>query len=113
MRQAASVWSARANPATEIQVKSDDPTVIKKIDEDDKQEHIKDPDGWNDIGDDEIGQTVPFKYESNIPNMNGYKTYYYAWHDQMHLVLHVQKRQRKDHDLRCQREEIYAEARGI
>ena len=29
-----------------------------------------------DIGDYEIGQTVPYKYESNIPNMNGYKTYY-------------------------------------
>ena len=28
---------------------------------------------WNDIGDYEIGQTVPYKYESNIPNMNGYK----------------------------------------
>ncbi len=78
-----------ANPATEIQVKSDYPTVIKKIDEDDKQEHIKD--GWNDIGDYEIGQTVPFKYESNIPNMNGYKTYYYAWHDQMDPALTFQK----------------------
>ena len=40
-----------ANPATEIQVKSDYPTVIKKIDEDDKQEHIKESAGWNDIGD--------------------------------------------------------------
>ena len=80
-----------ANPATEIQVKSDYPTVIKKIDEDDKQEHIKDQDGWNDIGDYEIGQTVPFKYESNIPNMNGYKTYYYAWHDQMDPALTFQK----------------------
>ena len=80
-----------ANPATEIQVKSDYPTVIKKIDEDDQNEHIKDPDGWNDIGDYEIGQTVPFKYESNIPNMNGYKTYYYAWHDQMDQALTFQK----------------------
>ena len=80
-----------ANPATEIQVKSDYPTVIKKIDEDDQNEHIKDPDGWNDIGDYEIGQTVPFKYESNIPNMNGYKTYYYAWHDQMDPALTFQK----------------------
>lgn len=80
-----------ANPATEIQVKSDYPIVIKKIDEDDQNEHIKDPDGWNDIGDYEIGQIVPFKYESNIPNMNGYKTYYYAWHDQMDPALTFQK----------------------
>ena len=38
-----------------------------------------------------IGQTVPFKYESNIPNMNGYKTYYYASHDQMDPALTFQK----------------------
>ena len=31
--------------------------------------------------------TVPYKYESNIPNMNGYKNYYYAWHDKMDKAL--------------------------
>ena len=76
-----------ANPSAEMQVKSDYPTIIKKIQEDDKNQNITDPDGWNDIGDYEIGQTVPYKYESNIPNMNGYKTYYYAWHDCMDEAL--------------------------
>ena len=42
------------------------------------------------VGDYEIGQTVPYKYESNIPNMNGYKTYYYAWHDKMDKALTFQ-----------------------
>ena len=44
-------------------------------------------DGWNDIGDYEIGQTAPYKFESTIPNMNGYDTYYYAWHDKMDEAL--------------------------
>ena len=35
----------------------------------------------------EIGQTVPYKFESNIPNINGYDTYYYAWHDVMDEAL--------------------------
>lgn len=81
-------WSAAslcmtntANPTAEIQVKSDYPSLIKKINEDDNNI------GWNDIADFEIGQTVPYKYESNIPNMNGYHTYYYAWHDVMDEAL--------------------------
>ncbi len=76
-----------ANPSAEMQVKSDYPSVIKKIQEDDQNPNLTDPDGWNDIGDYEIGQTVPYKYESNIPNMNGYKNYYYAWHDKMDKAL--------------------------
>ena len=44
-------------------------------------------DGWNDIADYEIGQTVPYKYESRVPNINGYDTYYYAWHDCMDEAL--------------------------
>ena len=76
-----------ANPSAGMQVKSDYPSVIKKIQEDDQNPNLTDPDGWNDIGDYEIGQTVPYKYESNIPNMNGYKNYYYAWHDKMDKAL--------------------------
>ena len=75
-----------ANPEATVQVKSDFPTVTKKIQEDDNVDAIGD-EGWNDIGDYEIGQTVPFKFESNIPNINGYKTYYYAWHDKMDKAL--------------------------
>ena len=79
-----------ANPTAEMQIKSDYPSVIKKIQEDDLPQNIPDKNGWNDIGDYESGQTVPYKYESNIPNMNGYKTYYYAWHDKMDKALTFQ-----------------------
>ena len=71
-----------ANPDSEINIKSDYPEIIKKIQEDDNQDAIGD-NGYNDIGDYEIGQTVPFQYRSTISNMNGYQTYYYAFHDQM------------------------------
>ena len=75
-----------ANPDADVNIKSDYPTVIKKIQEDDSKDEIGN-DGWNDIGDYEIGQTVPYKFESNIPNINGYDTYYYAWHDIMDEAL--------------------------
>ena len=75
-----------ANPNTSINIKSDYPSVVKKIQEDDHKEIIGN-DGWNDIGDYEIGQTVPYKFESNVPNMNGYHTYYFAWHDVMDDAL--------------------------
>ncbi|WP_338631253.1 isopeptide-forming domain-containing fimbrial protein [Clostridium baratii] len=79
-----------ANPNVTIQIKSDFPTVIKKIQEDDNIDSVGD-NGWNDIGDYEIGQTVPYKFESNVPNMNGYNTYYYAWHDKMDEALTFHK----------------------
>lgn len=70
-----------SNPSVSINVKSDYPTILKKIYEDDN--NIE----WNDIADFEIGQTVPFKYESTLANMNGYHSYYYAWHDTMDDAL--------------------------
>ena len=76
-----------ANPTASIEIKSDFPSIIKKIQEDDANENIKNPDRWNDIGDFEIGQFVPYRYESNISNMNGYHSYYYAWHDRMDEAL--------------------------
>lgn len=79
-----------ANPNADVQIKSDYPTVTKKIQEDDNQNGIGN-NGWNDIGDYEIGQTVPYKFESNVPNMNGYDTYYYAWHDKMNEALTFKK----------------------
>lgn len=75
------------NAAATIKVKSDYPTVSKKIQEDDANDAIADPDRWNDIADYEIGQTVNYKNDSTIPNMNGYDTYYYAWHDKMDKAL--------------------------
>lgn len=79
-----------ANPNAQVQVKSDYPSVIKKIQEDDNKGTIGN-DGWNDIGDFEIGQTVPYKFVSNVPDMNGYNTYYYAWHDVMDEALTFNK----------------------
>ncbi len=81
-----------ANPSATINIKSDYPSIIKKIKEDDNVESVGN-DGWNDIADYEIGQTVPFKFESTICDMNGYEDYYYAWHDQMdeELTFHDSK----------------------
>lgn len=79
-----------ANPEAEVNIKSDYPTVIKKIQEDDDQAKVGN-EGWNDIADYEIGQNVPYKYESTMPNANGYDTYYYAWHDKMDEALTFDK----------------------
>lgn len=80
-----------ANSTANITVKSDYPSVTKKIQEDDANKDITDADNWNDIGDYEIGQTVPYKYESDIPDINGYETYYYAFHDVMDEALTFDK----------------------
>ena len=70
-----------ANPKATIQIKSDYPVIVKKIQEDDQNV------GWNDIGDYEIGQRVPYKYETKVPNINGYAKYYFAFHDKMDEAL--------------------------
>lgn len=74
-----------ANPNATIQIKSDYPNLVKKIDEDDNNV------GWNDVADYEIGQTVPYKYETAVPNINGYHTYYFAFHDVMDKALTFDK----------------------
>lgn len=81
-----------ANPNAEINIKSDYPQIIKKVQEDDNQDAVGNG-GWNDVADYEIGQTVPFQYTSTIPDMYGYHSYYYAWHDSMdeELTFHNDK----------------------
>lgn len=79
-----------ASPAADVHVKSDYPCVVKKIQEDDNREAVGN-NGWNDIADYEIGQKVPYKFESQIPDLNGYDAYYYAWHDRMDEALTFQK----------------------
>lgn len=74
-----------ANPNATVQIKSDYPNLVKKIDEDDNNV------GWNDVADYEIGQTVPYKYETSVPNINGYHTYYFAFHDVMDKALTFDK----------------------
>ena len=70
-----------ANPSASVQIKSDYPTIEKKIEEDDNNI------GWNDIADYEIGQTIPYRYTTNVPDMNGYHTYYFSFHDIMDEAL--------------------------
>lgn len=74
-----------ANPDASVNIKSDYPTITKKINEDDNNT------GWNDIGDYEIGQTVPYKYNTYVPNINGYHTYKYVFHDKMDEALTFNK----------------------
>lgn len=68
------------NDKAVMTLKSDYPEVTKKIQEDDAKVG-KNNDGWNDMGDFEIGQTIPYSYDASIPNMNGYHGYYYAFRD--------------------------------
>lgn len=74
-----------ANPNAQVNIKSDYPTLIKKINEDDNNV------GWNDIGDYEIGQTVPYYHDTYVPNMNGYQTYKMIFHDKMDNALTFNK----------------------
>ena len=81
-----------ANPDVAIDIKSDFPVIQKQILEDDNQKTVgTDKDGWNDVGDYEIGQTVPYRYLTYAPNMNGYDTYYFAMHDRMDSQLTFNK----------------------
>lgn len=74
-----------ANPNAQVNIKSDYPTLIKKINEDDNNV------GWNDIGDFEIGQTVPYYHDTYVPDMNGYQTYKMIFHDKMDNALTFNK----------------------
>lgn len=74
-----------ANPNAQVNIKSDYPTLIKKNNEDDNNV------GWNDIGDYEIGQTVPYYHDTYVPDMNGYQTYKMIFHDKMDNALTFNK----------------------
>ena len=77
-----------ANPDVFINIKSDFPVIQKQIREDDSRGSIgSDKDGWNDVADFEIGQTVPYRYLTYVPNMNGYSSYYFSMHDRMDEAL--------------------------
>lgn len=59
-----------------VNLKSDRPEVIKKVEEDTEI-------GWNDIADFEIGQDFKYEFISEVPNMNAYRTYYFDFEDEM------------------------------
>ena len=83
------------NEAT-ITLKSDYPEIVKKIQEDDNKSTVGN-DGWNDIGDYQIGQTIHYQNDVTIPNMNGYHGYYFGIEDRMakELTLHADKSKMK------------------
>lgn len=59
------------------------PEVTKQIEEDDNKV------GWNDIGDYESGQTIPYRYNITVPNIAAYQTYTMNFHDKMDAALHL------------------------
>lgn len=62
--------------ATRITLKNSMPLLIKKIQEDSDQV-------WNDIGDYQSGQNVPYRLESVICNLDAYASYFVSFHDVM------------------------------
>ncbi len=71
-----------------LQLKGVYPTLEKKIQEDDGNLAN---DGWNDIGDYEIGQTIPYHYTTTIPPIGAYQTYELIFHDKMDKALDLDK----------------------
>lgn len=71
-----------------ITVKTDAPTVEKKVLEDDK--YSQDGGygtGYNDVADYNIGDAVPFKLIGSVPDMSRYDTYKYIFHDTLSAGL--------------------------
>lgn len=71
-----------------ITVKTDAPTVEKKVLEDDKYD--KDGgygQGYNDVADYNMGDAVPFHLIGSVPDMSRYDTYKYIFHDTLSAGL--------------------------
>lgn len=64
-----------------LELKNDMPLLTKKIHEDDGEI------GWNDIGDYEAGQKVPYALETSLPQISGYSSYYLGFHDKLDTGL--------------------------
>lgn len=68
----------------EITVKTDKPTVDKKVKENVKYSMDEGYGaGYNDVADYNIGDNVPFSFYSKVPDMTYYGTYKYIFHDVM------------------------------
>lgn len=70
-----------AAPSAQIRVKSDYPQLTKKIHEDDGGI------GWNDIGDYQYGQIIPYRFDTSLPDVSGYDSYLMRFHDRMDPAL--------------------------
>ncbi|WP_273235042.1 isopeptide-forming domain-containing fimbrial protein [Ileibacterium valens] len=73
------------NPSSQLQIKSDLPTVEKQVG--DKAQNQNPSGNWQIMSDFEIGARVPFRYLANVPNMTGYTTYQFIFHDQLNSAL--------------------------
>lgn len=73
-----------ANPKATIQIKSDYPSIVKIYEDDNNI-------GWNDMGDFEIMQNIPYKYESKVPDMSGYVSYFLEFEDEMDPSLYLKE----------------------
>lgn len=68
--------------AVNITVKTDAPTVEKKVLEDDKYNQDGGyGTGYNDVADYNMGDAVPFHLIGSVPDMSRYDTYKYIFHD--------------------------------
>ena len=65
----------------EINVKTDAPSVEKKVWEDDKYSGTDYGAGYNDVADHNMGDAVPFHLIGSVPDMSRYDTYKYIFHD--------------------------------
>lgn len=73
----------------EIAVKTDKPSVEKKVKEN-SEKYDEDGGygaGYNDVADYHIGDAVPFAFYSKVPDMSYYDTYQYVFHDVMSAGL--------------------------
>ena len=67
---------------TEVAIKTDVPTLEKKVKEDSKYTNNGGYGaGYNDVADYEIGDHVPFKLIGSIPDISNYSTYKYIFRD--------------------------------
>lgn len=72
----------------DITVKTDAPTVEKKVLEDDKYTGNEGyGTGYNDVADYNIGDDVPFHLIGSVPDMSRYDTYKYIFHDTLSAGL--------------------------
>lgn len=72
----------------QITVKTDAPTVEKKVLEDDKYDQDGGyGTGYNDVADYNMGDAVPFHLIGSVPDMSRYDTYKYIFHDTLSAGL--------------------------
>ncbi len=77
----------------EITIKTDKPSVSKKVQENSDKYDEDDGfgAGYNDVADYNIGDTVPFAFYSTAPDMSQFESYRYVFHDVMEEGLTFNK----------------------